>query len=375
MKTILQNTLKTTLQNTLKTTLQNTLKKTLVLSLPLLLGSAPAQSSDLQDRLSPLVDRFHDTLGFMGTIIINEKGKTVFEKSVGMADLEHAIPNTADTVHRVASVTKSFTAVAVLKLQEEGKLKVTDPVSKYLPDYPNGDNITLHQLLTHTSGIFNYTERADLTTLIHERPTLEQLTQKFASEPVDFAPGGPYHYSNSGYILLGRVIEVASGMRYQDYLQQKVLAPLGFQKSNFFPDDAQVPNRAEGYTQAGDTFQKADLFNFEVVHAAGGFSATARELVQWLPGLAEGKVLSKASLQTMFTPHVYAPGGSYGYGLVVSRIMGKEYLNHAGSLPGGSSYIAYFPQEQISVVMLSNVTGQDSQALFNRLFLAYNRPQ
>lgn len=351
------------------------MKKTFWLTLPLILSSAFAQSNDSQQRLSQLVDRLFETQQFMGTVIIAEKGKTTFEKSVGMADLEQAIPNTSDTLYRVASVTKSFIGVAILKLQEEGKLQVTDPLSKYLPDYPNGANITLHQLLTHTSGIFNYFERSDIATLRTQRPTPPELIQKFAHEPVDFAPGGPYRYSNSGYILLGQVIEKASGMPFETYLQQKVLTPMGFQKTNFYRDDAQLPERAQGYTPDGEGFMKADLFNYEVVQAAGGLSATPRELVQWLPGVFGGKVLGPQSIQAFAGPHVPVGGGHYAYGVAVVKFLGKDQITHSGELPGGSSYMAYFPEDDLSVVLLSNVTRYDLPALFSRVYLAYNRSQ
>ncbi|GEM45592.1 serine hydrolase domain-containing protein [Deinococcus cellulosilyticus] len=349
------------------------MKKTFWLSLSLLLSGAFAQGTDPQPRLSQLIDTLHDTQAFMGTVIITQKGKTTFEKSVGLANLEKSIPNTSDTVYRVASITKSFVGVAVLKLQEEGKLKVTDPLSKYLPDYPNGENITLHHLITHTSGIFNYFERTDLASLRKERPSLEEFTKKFANEPVNFAPGAMYRYNNSGYILLGRVIEKASGMPFETYMQQHVLAPMGFEKTRFYKDDQVVAGRAEGYTPSGEGFEKADLFNYEVVHAAGGLSATPRELVQWLPGILSGKLLSPESVQAFMAPHVVLPGAHYGYGVVVAKLLGKDHLNHSGELPGGSSFMAYFPEEQISVVMLSNVTRHDLPALFTRVYLAYNR--
>lgn len=349
------------------------MKKPFWLTLPLILSSAFAQSTDPQLRLSGLVDRLFETQQFMGTVIISHRGKITFEKSVGMRDLEQSFPNTSDTLYRVASVTKSFVGVAILKLQEEGKLKVTDPLSRYLPDYPNGENITLHQLLTHTSGIFNYFERADLSTLRKERPTPQELIQKFAHEPVDFAPGGPYHYSNSGYILLGQVIEKASGMPFETHLQQKVLTPMGFQKTNFYRDDAQVPDRAQGYTPDGEGFVKAEVFNYEVVQAAGGLSATPRELVQWLPGLFSGKVLSAPSTRAFVAPHVPVPGGHYAYGVAVVKFLGKDQIFHSGELPGGSSYMAYFPEDDLSVVLLSNVTRHDLPALFGRVYLAYNQ--
>ncbi|GEM45593.1 serine hydrolase domain-containing protein [Deinococcus cellulosilyticus] len=350
------------------------MKKTLCMSLTVVLTVACAQGMDPQARLSQLVDIFHDTQAFMGTVIITQKGKITFEKSVGLADVNRSLPNTSDTVYRVASITKSFTAVAVLKLQEEGKLKVTDPLSTYLPDYPNGQNITLHHLLTHTSGVFNFTERANLLSFSGTRPSLAELTRTFDQEPVYFKPGEGFHYSNSGYILLGRVIEVASGMPYETYLQQKVLSPLGWKASGFHRDDVVVPARAEGHQPSGEGFEKANLFTYEVTHAAGGLSATPRELAQWLPGILSGKLLAPESVQRFTSPVFTDPRGNpYAYGVTVGKLLGKTYVGHGGALPGYTSFMAYFPDEQLGVVLLSNVTGRNVEGMLSRLYLAYHQ--
>lgn len=292
---------------------------------------------------------------FMGSVLVAKDGKALLFDGFGMADLEANIANTPDHQYRIGSLTKQFTAAAILKLQESGLLGVQDPVQKYLPAYPRGDEITIHNLLTHTSGIPNYEQRPDLPQVVQSPISLDDLIASFADQPLDFPPGQQYRYSSSGYVLLTKIIEVVSGQSYSDYLQEHIFAPAGMNDSGYDFLDPAVPNPATGYflTQRGP--QRAFLTDSSWPTGAGALYSTLNDLYLWDRVLYSNRVLSAESLEAMFTPWVNTGQGTdYGYGWDIGSTLGRSSIAHGGGIFGFASYMLRFPQNDAVIIVLSN---------------------
>ncbi len=294
-----------------------------------------------------------------GAVVIAVKdGRTVFRKAYGMANLELGVPLSPGSVFRLGSITKQFTAVAVLMLAEEGKLALSDPITKFLPDYPaQGHVITIEHLLNHTSGIRSYTDipgymnariRADLTT--------QELVEAFAREPMDFAPGERWQYNNSGYVLLGAVIEKASGKKYGEFVAEKIFRPLGMKATAYGDDGPILPKRASGYSRDGETVVNARYLSMTQPHAAGGLVSTVDDLAAWDAALSTERLVKEASLEKAWTPAVTRDGKPtrYGFGWGVSTFRGARALEHGGGIFGFSTYGIRLPDEKVYVAVLAN---------------------
>lgn len=363
------------------------MRNVLFLLAPLALGTSLAQTTLAQttdlaqptDRTSEFnrIVSAHQQAGhYMGNVIITVDGREIYSRSVGLANVEHQVPNRVNTVFEIASITKSFTGVAVLKLQEQGKLRVTDPLSKFIPDYPGGAAITVHHLLTHTSGIVSLTALPSFGQVQSQTLTTDEKIELFKNLPPSFSPGERYEYNNSGYILLGKIIEVVSGQTYPEYLQKNVLDALGYKTSRAYSSLDLIPARASGYVLDGAELRLPDGHNVEIAGAAGQLFATSRELAQFLPGVLGGKVLNQESARAFIAPQVETHGGSdafkhYAYGVEVGTMLGRDVVSHAGNINGFNSMMFYFPKEKMSIVSLSNREGTTSLALTTDLINAY----
>jgi CubicO group peptidase (beta-lactamase class C family) len=273
--------------------------------------------------------------GFMGSVLVAKGDEILFEGGYGMASLELNVANTPQSVFRIGSITKAFTAALILKLQEEGKLNVSDALSKYLPDYPRATDITLQHLLNHTSGVYDYTN-GDLPTLARQQLNLDELIDTFKDEPLTFEPGTKWSYSNSGYVLLTKVIELASGMSYGEYLEQALLEPLGLNSTGVEDARAITPNRATGYEQTPDGLLNAQFIDPSIPSGAGALVSTTHDLYLWDRALMKGKFLSEDSRQAMFAKTVSTeqPGMTtyYGDGWMMGERFGKEVIDHGGGI-------------------------------------------
>lgn len=352
------------------------MRHVLFLLAPLALGTSHAQATDHRFQFNQIVSAYAQADHFMGSVTVMVDGKEIYSRATGSASLEQGVPNRLNTVFEAGSITKSFTAVAVLKLQEQGKLRVSDPLSKFLPDYPNAGHITLDQLLTHTSGVASVTALPNFVELQKQNLTPDQIIGLFKNLPASFAPGERYEYSNSGYILLGKVIEVASGQTYPEYVQQNVLDALGYKASGMYSGLDLIPARAGGYVLDGASFRLPEAHNVEFAGAAGRLFTTSRELARWLPGVLNGKVLSGPGVKAFVTPRVETHEGTdesrfYGYGVEVGTMLGHDVVSHGGNINGFNSMMFYFPAEKLSVVALSNTEGVSSVALTKDLIKAY----
>lgn len=269
---------------------------------------------------------------------------------------------TLGTRFQIASVSKQFTAAAVLQLAEAGKLSLDDELTKSLPDYPvRGNRVTVRQLLNHTSGIRNMTALgAPYWSQIARDVKPDDVIRIFENEPFDFVPGEGYAYSNSGYFLLGVIIEKASGMSYGEYLTKNVFPPAGLERTYSCARNALIPHRARGYSRGGAGFVNARYFSQTQGFSVGGVCATAPDLARWVEALASGRVVRPASFQQMTTPAVLPSGErlSYGFGTGVGENEGHRVFYHSGGIFGFDAMEAFYPQDGLTVVVLSNTDGE-----------------
>ncbi|MGD1859966.1 MAG: serine hydrolase [Leptolyngbyaceae cyanobacterium] len=329
----------------------------------------------LMTEMNTYLQAHYETGRFMGTAIVACGGKTVFVKGYGMASLEHQVPNVVQTKFRIGSITKQFTAAAILQLQDQGLLDVQASVATYLPDYPNGDTaeatlrdrITIHHLLTHTAGIPNLTSFPDYLEWMRQPTTLGELVAHFQDLPLEFEPGQQYRYSNSGYVLLTQVIETVSGQSYADYLQKHLLLPLGLENTGYEQPLSVIDGLANGYRFMGEDYQQAEYINMAVPAGAGALYSTVDDLVRWQQFLMSADerpagILSNAAITAMKTPHVAmgeaAPDLSYGYGLVVGK---PNVISHGGGINGFVTYLGSLPDRGLTVAVLSNVENANPQ--------------
>jgi CubicO group peptidase (beta-lactamase class C family) len=290
----------------------------------------------------------------MGTVLVARDGHVVLDKAYGMANLELDVPNTPDTKFRLGSITKQFTAASILLLEERGKLKIDDRVKAYLPDAPmSWDRITIFNLLTHTSGIPNFTAMPDYNTIKLSSRSAGAAVSAFRDRPLDFGPGEQMSYSNSGYLVLGDIIEKVSGQSYEQFVTDNIFTPLGMKDSGYDSNTAIIKHRASGYSRLQGGYANATYIHMSIPHAAGALFSTTRDLLKWEQALFAGKVVSKASLDRMTTPFK----NDYAFGLTVRTVKDRKVIAHGGGIDGFNTAMAYYPDSRTVVIVLSNVNG------------------
>jgi CubicO group peptidase (beta-lactamase class C family) len=294
-------------------------------------------------------------MGFVGSVLVAGDGKVLLSKGYGLANRETGVPNTAQTKFRIASVTKQFTAMAILILLRHGKIDVQDRVCTYIPNCPPAwEGITLHHLLTHTSGIPDYYSSPDWNSFTGKPITPTDLITLFIDKPLDFQPGEKWKYSNSGYILLGFIIEQVSGMAYETFLKENILGPLNMTNTSYLenPDGLAV-----GYKYATDDLP-AIFEDMSSLYAAGGLSSTVGDLYIWDQALATDKLIPKRLRASMLTSYVTTPPeyniSGYGYGCFIGEIAGRRVIYHPGRIEGFTSLNLFYPDEKVIVIVLSN---------------------
>jgi D-alanyl-D-alanine carboxypeptidase len=316
------------------------------------------------------------TLDGPGAAILVARGdEVIFRGARGLAQMELGVPLRADNVFRIGSNTKQFAAVTVLKLVEQGRLSLTDPLSKFLPDYPNAANISVHELLNHTSGIKDYTEiDGYFRAAIREDLDTTKLVAVFKDQPVDFAPGMNWKYDNSGYVLIGAIIEKVTGKPWHEAIRETVLSPLALTHTGYGADQPIIAGRAAGYsTDEQGHASNAIYISMTQPGAAGGMVSSVDDLFHWLRALHTGKILKADSYHRLITP-VPTPSGQpsdYGYGVFTRTVRGEHALEHGGSIPGFSSDTLYIPGPAITVVALANTdSGHPDTALLTATLAA-----
>ena len=301
---------------------------------------------------------------FTGAVLVARNGEVLLSKGYALADRDKNLPNTPQTKYRIGSITKQFTAMAILMLQDQDKLNVQDPVCLYIPECPTAwQDITIHHLLTHTSGIPNFTDFRDYHSTKATPSPPEQTLARFKDEPLDFQPGEQWSYSNSGYILLGFIIEQSSGQSYEAFLQQYIFEPLQMKDTGYDHNDGSL---AVGYTGTHGLWREADYIDMTIPHAAGALYSTVEDLYRWDQALYTETLVSRELLALMFTPHAEMPvaGLSYGYGWVVGEMNKHKAAAHSGGIEGFATEIRRYIDDQVTIIVLSNrdTTGVGSEA-------------
>lgn len=291
---------------------------------------------------------------------------TLLLKGYGKANIELDVPMPANAVHEIGSVTKQFTAAAILQLRDDGLLSLDDDLTKYFPDYPtHGRAIPVRRLLDHTSGIRGITEIAAFGGLQHRGWPRDSAIALIARAPFDFPVGEAMIYNNSAYVLLGHIIEKASGMSYERYVQEKIFAPLGMGASSYCDNRAIVPDRASGYQIQGTNMRRAMLNDHTWPYSAGSLCSTAGDLVAWLHALHGGRVLSERSYEEMTSPARLNDGTPIRYGMALSvgpEISGAMMIGHGGAIGGFGAQASWYPDAELAVVVLINSNGPVSPA-------------
>jgi D-alanyl-D-alanine carboxypeptidase len=302
----------------------------------------------------------HRTAGVSVAVVKN--GRTVVAKGYGFADLENDVPATEGTVYRIGSLTKQFTAASIMRLSEQGKLSLDDTVQKFLPTFPTqGNRVTVRHLLNHTSGIKNYTTLGPKwQRVIRLDLPPDSLVALFANEPFDFKPGDAWLYDNSGYFLLGMIIEKLSGKPYGEYLQNELFTPLGLTGTRYCDQAPLIKHRAQGYAlRPSRQFINAEPLSMTQPYAAGALCSTVRDLATWTLALAGGRVVSPASYKLMTTPDTLNNGKplAYGFGLSIGAFRGHRQVNHNGGINGFISELHHYPDDSVVTVVLTNANG------------------
>jgi len=357
-------------------------KTTVYLTLALMLSgqSFASQSVDIK-RMEEVVQSYVKAGVFMGSVLVAQDNNVLLSGGYGSASIEKNVANTPQSIFRIASISKQFTAAAILLLEQNGKLFIDDKISQYIPDSPNAwSAITFKHLLTHSSGITDFTQRADYSRLKITKLSVNQLVDTFKHKPLDFEPGKKMQYSNSGYVLLGYLLEKISGESYSSFIKNKLLNKLQMNDSGYDSPASLTKKLAIGYKpgQAGPV--NADYIDMSTVYAAGGIYSTTQDLLRWTQGLFSGGLLSTKSLDKMTAEFK----GNYGFGLSITNHNGMTRYQHGGSIDGFTSEIIYYPKQKITVIVLSNLFGSAPSeiaplladlALGNQVVLKHERTQ
>jgi D-alanyl-D-alanine carboxypeptidase len=328
-------------------------------------GKSDVNDTDMATKMDQLLMKSHSNADPGISVLIVKEGRTILRKAYGMANLELQVKLRPEMVFRIGSVTKQFTAVAIIQLMERGQLKLSDELTKYLPNYPTKKHkITIEHLLTHTSGIKSYTDISGVMhKLIHQSLSVDELVDTFKHEPLAFPPGTSYSYSNSGYALLGIIIEKVSGKTYQNYIQDEIFTPLNMQHSYYGSFTKIIPNRVTGYVKTTQGFKNASHVNMSLPYSAGALLSTLNDLKIWQEALFEAKLVSAVSLKKMITPFVLTTGQNadsdktglgYGYGLRITEFNGHKVIGHSGVINGFLARIQHIADESVQVYLLAN---------------------
>lgn len=319
------------------------------------LNTVSAQSFEAKAD-SLILTIFKDKDGPGGAFLVAQHGKVIYQKAFGKANLELDVNLTPENVFQLGSMTKQFTAIAVLILEEQGKLDVKDPVSKYIPDYPSGDNITIHHLLTHTSGIKDFTKMKSLSTIAQKDMSPKMMVDFFKNEPADFAPGEKFEYNNSGYVLLGYLIELVSGEIYKDFIQKNIFDKAGMSQSYYASDRQVIKKRAYGYHKKEYGYVNKTVISFSVPFSSGALMSTAGDMLKWQNALNQKLLLNAEETKKAFSKYKLNNGEevAYGYGWHIKEMNGVPDREHGGSIFGFKTMGVYIPGEDIYVIGLSN---------------------
>ncbi|WP_298904745.1 serine hydrolase [uncultured Psychroserpens sp.] len=312
------------------------------------------------------------------SILVAKDGKVIYKNGFGMANLEVDVKAAPKHVFEIGSITKQFTAVSILMLEEQGKLSVNDEITKYIPDYPTqGKTITIHHLLNHTSGIKSYTNMPSFMTEARTDMTPTELIDKFKNEPMEFDPGTAFNYNNSGYVLLGYIIEVISEQSYADFIQTNIFDKVGMTNSYYGSMTKLIPNRASGYSEADSGYQNANYLSLTLPYAAGSIMSTTEDLLKWQNAISANVLIKRSSLEKAINGSQLNSGEAipYGYGWIKGNVNGSRTVEHSGGIFGYSTNGIFLPEENVYVIGLSNCDcGNIGATVSNIAAMAIGKP-
>jgi CubicO group peptidase (beta-lactamase class C family) len=312
----------------------------------------PKPESEIIAALEDYVESVAEKDGFSGSVAVSDGGKPLLRIGYGLANVEHDVANTPQTKFRIGSITKAFTAITTLILVEQGKLELDDPVSKHYPEAPDAwSKVTIRNLLNHTSGIPSFTSLASYQPGMTKPLSHTEMISQFRDLPLEFEPGSKFNYSNSGYYVLGYVLELVSGKSYEDLLQELICKPLEMANTGYDLALPILPHRAAGYDRDGNQIKNAAYLDMSQPFAAGALYSTVDDLAKFAQGLTAGKLLSNESFETLYRPVL----NDYACGWVIQERDGHKLIWHNGGINGFQSMLLRFPDDDLCVVVLANV--------------------
>jgi CubicO group peptidase (beta-lactamase class C family) len=335
-------------------------------------AQASALAQDKAAKIDELMTAYNNYRQFNGSVLVAENGKVIFKKGYGMANMEWNIPVETDTKFRLGSITKQFTSMLILQLVQEGKVKLEGKLTDYLPDYrkDTGDRITVHQLLNHTSGIPSYTGLPNFFQDISRNPySVADFVKKYTSGDLEFEPGSKFSYNNSGYFLLGAIVERVTGKTYEQALKERILDPLGMKNTGYDHFETILAKRATGYQRRPGGFATAPYLDMSLPYAAGSLYSTVEDLYLWDQALYTDKLLSAQLKEVMYKPAI----NNYAYGWVVRKApLGAQdqpvaIIEHGGGINGFNTLISRMPDSKNLVVLLNNTGGTRLGEMFQKI--------
>ncbi len=330
----------------------------LILLLALQLGaSGPKNNKNLTQEIDAVMSKIYKPGEPGAAVIVRRDGHTIFRKGYGLADIELGVKIEPDMIFRLGSITKQFTATAILMLAEQGKLSLQDEISKYLPPFTSGDKkVTIEHLLTHTSGIKSYTNMEEWLQMWRKDMTPQEIIDMSKDKPFEFTPGERWSYNNTGYVMLGAIIEKVTGKSYEAFVEDKIFAPLAMKHSYYDRTEQVIPRRVAGYQKDNDGFVNAPYLSMTQPYAAGSLLSSVDDLTVWNDAVFSGKLLKKEWLDKAFSPYHLANGESsgYGYGWFISDFRGHRCIEHGGGINGFTSYALALPDDRVYVAVLTN---------------------
>ncbi|PJJ58620.1 serine hydrolase domain-containing protein [Hymenobacter chitinivorans] len=344
-------------------------KRLPVFFLFLLLSSLSAKAQISHPKIDSLINAYVAINKFNGSALVVKDGKKIYEKSFGYRNAANKSLNSASSIFPIGSLSKSFTALVVLKLAEEKKLAINDPISNYIPDYPRGSEIQIRHLLSNSSGIYEIFRNPEYVKQLNTNTTFsrEDLIAFFKEKPLDFEPGSQFSYSNSGFDLLGIIIEKVTGLSYSEAASKYIFKPLKMNNSGFDFKNLKNANKVVQYSFISKTRQvETKPWNSSLNFSSGGLYSTTNDLLKFYQGLSSFKIVSRETFSQATTPF----RGHYGYGWFIDQIHGDRVINHGGNVEGATSYFLMIPEQKIGIILLNNITSTSLEKIGNSMYAA-----
>jgi len=343
-----------------------------IITLFAIIFSTLAIGQDLAKQIDALIEKAVKLNRFNGSVLVSKNGKIVYEKAYGYQNAEKHIPNTSNTIYQIGSTTKEFTAAVILKLTEQHALSLDDKLSKYFPGYKRGNEISIKHLLTHTSGIYEILRDHTAVNESTAPRSKERMLSFFIDKPLDFDPGTQYSYSNSGYILLGLIIEKVTGKPYQVVVRDLILNPLKMKHTGFDFAGLKSPDKAMGYTKYTQQIHEESIpWDSTATFSAGSLYSTVKDLYLWHRGLLNYKVYSRSSMEIATTPYLEG----YGLGCWIDTLYKKKIVSHGGNILGFTGYFGRIQEDDVCVILLNNIYNHQIETIGLSIFaILYDQP-